>query len=157
MGDPHKVHLVNWAKICEPLQCGGLGVKNLRRFNQALLGKWLWKYGTEQEALWRRVVEVKYGSLWGGYCSRIVRGPYGVSLWKYIRKGWDTFLPLLSYNVGDGSLVRFWHDLWCGEAALKVAYPELFAISSDKDESVAALMLFRNGSLHWELNFVRNV
>jgi hypothetical protein len=80
-----------------------------------------------------------------------------VSLWKYIRKGWDTFLPLLSYNVGDGSLVQFWHDLWCGEAALKVAYPELFAISSDKDESVAALMLFRNGSLHCELNFERNV
>jgi hypothetical protein len=53
--------------------------------------------------------------------------------------------------------VQFWHDLWCGEAALKVAYPELFAISSDKDESVAALMLFRNGSLHCELNFERNV
>jgi hypothetical protein len=57
MGDSHKVHLVNWAKICEPLQCGGLGVKNLRRFNQALLGKWLWRYGTEQEALGR-------GGLW---------------------------------------------------------------------------------------------
>ncbi len=35
MGESHKVHLVNWAKICEPLHCGGLGVKNLRRFNRS--------------------------------------------------------------------------------------------------------------------------
>ncbi len=66
MGDSHTVHLVKWAKICEPIQNEGLGVKNLRRFNQALLGKWLWRYGTEQEELWRQIVAAKYGDLWGG-------------------------------------------------------------------------------------------
>ena len=66
MGDQPKFHLVNWAKVCEPIQNGGLGVKYLRFFNQSLLGKWLWRYGMDREALWRKVVEVKYGSLWGG-------------------------------------------------------------------------------------------
>uniref|UniRef100_A0A2N9FKE1 Uncharacterized protein n=1 Tax=Fagus sylvatica TaxID=28930 RepID=A0A2N9FKE1_FAGSY len=70
--------------------------------------------------------------------------------------GFSAYL-LKMLNVGDGGLVRFWHDLWCGDAPLKVAYPALFMISGDKDESVAALMQFGNGSLHWELNFVRNV
>jgi hypothetical protein len=50
---------MNWDKICEPSHTVGLGVKNLQRFNQALLGKWLWHYGTEREALWRQVVEAK--------------------------------------------------------------------------------------------------
>ena len=38
IGEEPKFHLVNWAQICELLQNGGLGVKNLRRFNQVLSG-----------------------------------------------------------------------------------------------------------------------
>jgi hypothetical protein len=45
MGNQLKFHLVNWAKVCEPIQSGGLRVKNLKIFNQSLLGKWLWRYG----------------------------------------------------------------------------------------------------------------
>ena len=41
---------------------GRVGYRNLRRFN---LGNWLWRYGTERELLWRRVIEAKYGSDWG--------------------------------------------------------------------------------------------
>ena len=42
-----KFLLVKWAQVCSPLQSGGLGIRNLRAFNQALLGKWLWRYGRE--------------------------------------------------------------------------------------------------------------
>jgi hypothetical protein len=49
------------------LQYGGLGVRNLIKFNQALLGKWLWRVATEREVLWRLVVEAKYDSLSGGW------------------------------------------------------------------------------------------
>ena len=66
MGDESKFHLMKWADVCKPIQCGGFGVKNLQLFNGALLGKWLWRYGHEQEALWIRVIELKYGSKVGG-------------------------------------------------------------------------------------------
>ena len=49
-GEP-KIHLVNWAKVCRPLQVGGLGIRRLGNFNSALLGKWLWRYGLETDAL----------------------------------------------------------------------------------------------------------
>lgn len=57
---------------------GGLGICNLISFNQALLGKWLWQYTSGRDALWRIVIDTKYGSVWGGgWCSNIVRGPLG--------------------------------------------------------------------------------
>ena len=34
--------------------------------NEALLRKWLWRYGVEREALWRWEVDRKYGSIGGG-------------------------------------------------------------------------------------------
>ena len=67
MGDEFKFHLIKWDTICTSIHCVGLGVRNLIMFNGALLGKWLWRYGHEREALWRRVIHCKYGSEVGGW------------------------------------------------------------------------------------------
>jgi len=63
IGDEVKFHLVNWHKICNPIKSGGLVVQNLIQFNRALLGKWLWRYALERDALWRSVIEVKHVSM----------------------------------------------------------------------------------------------
>ena len=39
-----KYSLLAWEKVCSPLEMGGLGIRKLVTFNQALLGKWLWKF-----------------------------------------------------------------------------------------------------------------
>ena len=80
MGDVKKTHLVKWATVCTPLHSGGLAIRSLRTFNKALFGKWLWRFGNERQALWRRVIGAKYGCEGGGWCSLPVIGPYGVSL-----------------------------------------------------------------------------
>ena len=36
-----KYPLVAWEKVCLPRELGGLGIRKLASFNQALLGKWL--------------------------------------------------------------------------------------------------------------------
>jgi hypothetical protein len=47
IGEEFKYHLVRWDKVCSPISEGGLGIKNLRTFNRAILGKWPWRYGSE--------------------------------------------------------------------------------------------------------------
>jgi hypothetical protein len=150
-----KFHLVNWDLICTPLSNGGLNIRSLRRFNEALLGKWLWRFGVEREALWRQVVMVKYGALEGTRTSKMPTGTYGVGLWKFIRSGWDKFSRMLKFEVGDVTRVRFWDDVCCTDGPLKSAYPELFRIARAKDAFVADNFHCRGGSIHWEVTFSR--
>jgi hypothetical protein len=57
--------------------------------------------------LWRLVIASKFGEELGGWTSRQCRGPYGCSLWKGIRAGWDSFLPYVRFAIGDGTRVCF--------------------------------------------------
>jgi hypothetical protein len=76
-------------------------------FNQALLEKWLWRYEHEKEALWRSVVDAKFGSVRAGWCSLDPLGSHGVGLWKFIRKGWSSFSRHTKLILGNGSRIRF--------------------------------------------------
>ena len=145
MGEGKKFHLVNWSQVCQPLKMGGLGVRNLRIFNQALMGKWLWRYGNEEDAFWSHLIFVKYG--------REVNGPYGISLWKHIRKGWGSFACHLHFEVGDDTKTKFWDDVWCGTCSLRNAFPELHRIARHKDAVVGDLIQFQNGVVSWVLDF----
>jgi len=80
------------------------------------------------DALWKKVVDIKYDSMRGGWCSKEVEGPYGVGVWKRIRRKWDSFADHVRYEVGDGSKELFWHDVRRGEQPLKVLFSELFTI-----------------------------
>jgi hypothetical protein len=106
MGDEHKLHLVSWNQVCHPLRAGGLGIRNVLKFNEALLGKWLWRYATESEALWC-IIKEKYEEQDGGWCSKEVSRPFGVGLWKHIRRGWDLFARNVRFEVGLGLKILF--------------------------------------------------
>jgi hypothetical protein len=50
MDNVSKFPLVNWKNVCMPVAAGGLGIKNLIHTNEALLGKWLWRFATEKDS-----------------------------------------------------------------------------------------------------------
>jgi hypothetical protein len=157
IGDEKKFHLVSWKKICTPLYAGGLGVHNLIQFNRALLGKWLWRYGREREALWRLVIDAKFQSIEGGWCSKEVLGSFGVGVWKHIRRGWEDFRNFVRFEVGSGANISFWHDRWCGDSSLKQCFPALFCIVRNKDAMVAENLVVLNGVVQWNVLFTRHI
>ena len=115
-----------WEKVCIPIELDGLGIRSVVSFNQALLGKWLWRYGHEVTHLWRRVISTKYGEGQGGWCMKVCRRTHGCGLWRSIHEGWENFSKHLSFVVGEGTRIRFWHDRWIGDNTLKDLYPELY-------------------------------
>lgn len=52
--------MASWDKIKLNKEEGGLGVKGIKEMNEALLLKWWWRFGTEKNALWRKVICAKY-------------------------------------------------------------------------------------------------
>jgi hypothetical protein len=51
------------------------------------------------------------------------------------------------FDVRDGSKIRFWCDVWCGDHTLKEAFPVLFGIAQYKEASVVDHLLFSNDTL----------
>ena len=62
--DLKKIAWVKWEGICLPKEVGGLGIKDITRFNAALLGTWIWALSSNQNQLWARILTSKYGG-WG--------------------------------------------------------------------------------------------
>jgi hypothetical protein len=103
------------------------------------------------------VVDIKYGSMRGGWCSKEVGGSFGVGVWKSIRREWDAFATHVRYEVGDGSKVLFWHDVWCEKVPLKTIFSDLFLIASRMDAWVEESMQRQNGTILGNILFTRLV
>jgi len=127
----------SWDKVCAPKEKGGLGMIDIRRFNIALLGKWIWRLGSEKQGLWKEVVDSKYGgwrdlqsqrkncldSLWW----RDLKEVWALDIWK------DNFEANILWEVGNGREIRFWEDSWAGNVALKELFPRLHSTCTNKD------------------------
>ena len=101
-----KLHLVDWESICKPKDEGGLGIRPLKKMNQALLGKWLWRIGEGSQGLWRRVLERKCSL---PRCGWDVQDPplYSFTIWKGILSVKKLFMENIKYQIGLGERTLF--------------------------------------------------
>ena len=97
-----------------------------------------------------------HGVVNGGWCTSQVRGSYGCGLWKGIMMGWDQFHKHLRFTMGKGDRVRLWHDCWCGDMALKDAFPNLFECASHQNAFLNEVMVQQNGRVVWNVSFTSN-
>ena len=89
------------------LRFSELGVRDLRLFNETLLGKSLWRFMNEKGNLRRKVATIKYSATSLGWFPSSLNGSYGSSLWRYISKYRERFFPRFSFEVGEGSTISF--------------------------------------------------
>jgi len=129
---------VDWNSICRSKEVGGLGVRRIREFNVALLGKWCWRLLEDRDSLWFRVLSGRYGTEEG----RLRGGGREASEWwrvvhRLSRETW--FGHHVSRRVGNGRTTLFWSDMWCGRVSFRVRFSRLFELSVFKGESVLAM------------------
>ncbi|XP_061368719.1 uncharacterized protein LOC133311659 [Gastrolobium bilobum] len=108
-----KAHYISWEQICQPRECGGLGIMNLRRQNEAFMQKLAWKVMTDHDRLWVKVLLGKYGR--NANPSRcLISRTSDSPLWKHICRGYNDLYQHLEWKIGNGKEIYFWSDVWGG-------------------------------------------
>ncbi|GKE67054.1 RNA-directed DNA polymerase, eukaryota, reverse transcriptase zinc-binding domain protein, partial [Tanacetum coccineum] len=132
--DHHGISWVKWDSILVSPKHGGLWVGSLLAKNLALLGKWKWRYITEKDALWRKVICCFYG-VDGGFSS-LVGSNIGQGIWCDIKSISNiesidsSFKNSFSLKVSNGLSISFWKDVWCPDGSrLMDLFPRLFVTS----------------------------
>lgn len=101
-----KMCWVSWEKLTKPKSAGGLGFKDIQRFNTTLLAKIPWIMLTNPDCLLARV-------MLGKYCQNdnILRVKPSTSIshgWRGILAGRDLLVEHLGKLIGDGTTIKVW-------------------------------------------------
>ncbi|GJR55734.1 RNA-directed DNA polymerase, eukaryota [Tanacetum coccineum] len=59
----NKASWVKWKSVLASKEKGGLGVSSLYALNRALMMKWVWRFYSQKESLWARVIKVLKSSI----------------------------------------------------------------------------------------------
>ena len=101
---------IAWEEMILKKCCGGMGFKDLRLFNQAMLARQAWRLIQYPECLCARLLKAKYyprGCLIDtAFCSN------ASAPWQAILYGLDLLKQGIIWRVGNGSQIRVWRDPW---------------------------------------------
>ena len=106
---------VSWGDLCKPKEEGGLGFKDIRMFNYALLSKWRWQLISQEVGKWKEVLLSKYGGRLDCPCIPVKQQSWWWrDLVKVCREGGGDrgFQEEVRWKLGRGDKVRFWEDVW---------------------------------------------
>ncbi|GKC30614.1 RNA-directed DNA polymerase, eukaryota [Tanacetum coccineum] len=132
-----KISWIKWSKILSPKKHGGLGVSSLYALNRALLFKWVWRYISQDNSLWARVISSIHGTKIQDHC--LSSSSIWNSIVREVRVLKNHGVDLVSYcvkRVGNGLNTGFWDECWTGDKSLRSMFPRIFALDNNKSCSV---------------------
>ncbi|KAF5464491.1 hypothetical protein F2P56_014564 [Juglans regia] len=108
--DSSKIQWVNWKQLSHSKEMGGLGFRDLRSFNLALLSKHGWRILQNPNSLVGRILKQKYFSKVGLLEAKVGTGPSFA--WRGIHAGLSLLKEGLIWRVGNGQHVNIWSAKW---------------------------------------------
>lgn len=109
-GESRKVHWMKWEDLCKPKIQGGMGFKDLSRFNDTLLAKQTWRLLHDKTSLFYRVFKAKF---FPNCIIMEAANPNSASYaWRSILGGREVIKQGAIWRIGDGKTVEIWGDRW---------------------------------------------
>nr|GFC16064.1 RNA-directed DNA polymerase, eukaryota, reverse transcriptase zinc-binding domain protein [Tanacetum cinerariifolium] len=140
----NKAPWVKWKSVLAFKEKGGLGVSSLYALIIALMMKWVWRFYSQKESLWARVIKAIYGD--GGHVGKVFKAG-SRSCWRNIvnevRILSNQAIKILDYmriKLGNRESMAFWDDNWIGEKVLKYSFPRIYALKTEKEVTINSKM-----------------
>ncbi|GKE62563.1 hypothetical protein Tco_1512930, partial [Tanacetum coccineum] len=135
-----------------PKDQGGLGLKDLHIWNQALLAKHVWNLATKKDTLWVKwvhSVKLKGKSIWE--IDADINDSWG---WKNLLSIRALIRNNVRYIIGNGKNTSMWFDNWCRLSPLSqiVTYRDLYDDRLSSDLSVSDMIC--NEQWRWPIEWM---
>lgn len=148
-GENKGMHWYAWKRVCTPKREGGLGFRDLEVFNQALLGKQVWRILQNPTCLMARVLKARYfpdGCILSATLKK--KSSYA---WKSILYGKELITKGMRYIVGDGSLINMWSDPWIPDHPPRSPIPRAGTVTEMKVNQ-----FFDTNGTGWDIQKLRD-
>ncbi|XP_058756918.1 uncharacterized mitochondrial protein AtMg00310-like [Vicia villosa] len=150
---------VSWSSMCKHQNEGGLGIKDLAKFNKALLAKWVWRFLNEEKSIWKGVLESRYGVLVERSIqkTRVGRRSMESVWWKDLMKLSDfdeanSLSKFLSFKLVDGKMLPFWYARWLGQRPLSEVFPTLYMAVPSREVCVNSMGCWDEELWNWQVD-----
>jgi hypothetical protein len=111
-----KTHWVSWDIMMRPKEYGGVGFRDMRLFNQALLARQAWRLIQCQDTLCAQLLKAKYYP--NGSIIDTVFSGNSSSTWNAIAYGLELLKKGVIWRVGNGANIHVWRDPWIPRDAM---------------------------------------
>lgn len=143
---------VGWDEVCHRKSEGGLGIRNLHRWNQALMARHIWNlFANRRGNLWTEWVHayfVKDDCFWSVVTPSVCSWN-----WRQLLKLRPIVRPLIRAIIGNGRSVFLWKDIWLGCFPLFEVYgPSTMAVSGLQEDTRLSSVIV-DSSWVWLITF----
>ena len=101
---------MSWEQMTKPKRGGGIGFRDMKLFNQALLARQAWRLIQRPESLCVRVLKSKYYP--NGNLLDTVFATDASPVWREFEHGLEFLKKGLIWRVGDGRKINIQRDQW---------------------------------------------
>lgn len=141
---------MSWERLAENKAVGGMGFRNFRDFNLAMLGKQGWRIITKPESLVSRIYKARYFAESNFLEAGIGNNPSFV--WRSIWEAKQVILDGSRWRIGYGEMVNVLGHPWLLDKGNPFITTETQGLDSKK---VKALM--HTDKREWEVDIIRDI
>jgi hypothetical protein len=117
--DRRHIHWTSWDNLTKRKSQGGMGFKDLKLFNQALLARQAWRLIAFPDSLCAKVLKAKYYP--NGELTDTAFIKNQSPSWQGVVHGLELLKKGLVWRIGNGQKVRIWRDSWIPRGDRKIS------------------------------------
>ncbi|XP_033134838.1 uncharacterized protein LOC117127923 [Brassica rapa] len=145
------LHWMAWDKLCKPADKGGLGFRDIKNFNLALLAKQLWRLLHHPESLLARVLKGRYFRYTNPLEISSSNAPsYG---WRSMIAARDLLKKGLRRTIGSGFNTRVWFDDWIPSQTPRLAQDN----GTWRNPKLYVNHIIDHNTGEWIMDLIRNI